>query len=199
MREFLKKKKVFILMLALVVGILGTTSTMAVLSASTGSIINIFKPADVNTHIEEEEDDQPLKANTNILKIPVVVNDGPSNAFIRARITISPSTSSVKLYAGSWSTLTGATKMFTQSQVVYDGSTFYNNGNWIYNSADGFYYYNLPVKAGDATASIFDAVVLKESADVTIYQESVLATDNYSLGVAAEVSKIEALFDRVDK
>lgn len=186
-------------MLALVVGIFGTTSTMAVLSAQTGSIINIFKPADVNTHIEEEEDDQPIKANTSILKIPVVVNDGPSNAFIRARITISPSTSGVKLYAGSWSALTGAAKMFTQSQVVYDGNAFYSNGNWIYNSADGFYYYNLPIQVGDSTASIFDAVVLTENADVTIYQESVLATEKYSLGVAAEVSEIEALFERVNK
>lgn len=199
MKEFFKKKKAMIITLALLVGIVATASTVALMTASTGSVTNIFKAADVNTHIDEEVDDQPVKPDTSILKIPVVVNDGPSNAFIRARVTISPSTSGVKLLAGSWSALTGEDKVFTQTSEVYNGTAFATNGNWIYCEEDGFYYYNLPVKKGDATTSIFDAVVLKENADVTIYQESVLATDVYKLGETVEVSEIQALFEEVNK
>lgn len=199
MKEFFKKKKAMIITLALLVGIVATASTVALMTASTGSVTNIFKAADVNTHIDEEVDDQPVKPDTSILKIPVVVNDGPSNAFIRARVTISPSTSGAKLLAGSWSALTGADKKFTQTGEVYNGTAFATNGNWIYCEADGFYYYNLPVEESDATTSIFDAVVLKENADVTIYQESVLATDVYKLGETVEVSEIQALFEEVNK
>lgn len=199
MKKFLKKKKVFIITLALALGIVATAATVAIMTATTGSVQNFFNPADVNTHIEEQVDDQTVKANTSILKAPVVVNDGPSNAFIRARITISPSTSGVKLLAGKWSAYTGADKIFTQKSEVFNGTDFADNGNWIYCEEDGFYYYNLPVEVDDHTASIFDAVVLKESADVTVYQEAVLATENFELGVTVDISTIQSLFDKVNE
>lgn len=199
MKKFLKKKKVFIITLALALGIVATAATVAIMTATTGSVQNFFNPADVNTHIEEQVDDQTVKANTSILKAPVVVNDGPSNAFIRARITISPSTSGVKLLAGEWSALTGADKVFTQKSEVFNGTVFADNGNWIYCQEDGFYYYNLPVQAEDTTASIFDAVVLTESADVTVYQESVLATDKFELDTKVDVKTIRALFEKVNE
>lgn len=199
MKKFLKKKKVFIITLALALGIVATAATVAIMTATTGSVQNFFNPADVNTHIEEQVDDQTVKANTSILKAPVVVNDGPSNAFIRARITISPSTSGVKLLAGEWSALTGADKVFTQKSEVFNGTVFADNGNWIYCQEDGFYYYNLTVQAGDTTASIFDAVVLTESADVTVYQESVLATDKFELDTKVDVKTIRALFEKVNE
>ena len=200
MKKFLKKKKVFIITLALALGIVATAATVAIMTATTGSVQNFFNPADVNTHIEEQVDDQTVKANTSILKAPVVVNDGPSNAFIRARITISPSTSGVKLLAGEWSALTGADKVFTQKSEVFNGTVFADNGNWIYCQEDGFYYYNIPVQAEDTTASIFDAVVLTESADVTVYQESVLATDKFELGTEVDdVETIQALFEKVNE
>lgn len=199
MKKFLKKKKVFIITLALALGIVATAATVAIMTATTGSVQNFFNPADVNTHIEEQVDDQTVKANTSILKAPVVVNDGPSNAFIRARITISPSTSGVKLLAGEWSALTGVDKVFTQKSEVFNGTVFADNGNWIYCQEDGFYYYNLPVQAEDTTASIFDAVVLTESADVTVYQESVLATDKFELGTEVDVETIQDLFEKVNE
>lgn len=199
MKKFLKKKKVFIITLALALGIVATAATVAIMTATTGSVQNFFNPADVNTHIEEQVDDQTVKANTSILKAPVVVNDGPSNAFIRARITISPSTSGVKLLAGEWSALTGADKVFTQKSEVFNGTVFADNGNWIYCQEDGFYYYNIPVQAEDTTASIFDAVVLTESADVTVYQESVLATDKFELDTKVDVKTIRALFEKVNE
>lgn len=212
MKKFFKNKKVFIITLVLAIGIAATAATVAVMTATTGSVHNFFSPADVNTHIEEDVDDQPVKPDTSIVKVPVVVNDGPSNAFIRARITISPSTSGVKLLAGEWSALTGADKVFTQSSEVFNGTAFLDNGNWIYCKEDGFYYYNLPVEARKEvaedeaydenkykTASLFDAVVLSESADVTVYQESVLATDSYELGKTVDVEIIRGLFEKVNE
>ena len=49
------------------------------------------------------------------------------------------------------------------------------------------------------TASLFDAVVLSESADVTVYQESVLATDSYELGKTVDVEIIRGLFEKVNE
>ena len=197
MRQFMKNKKMFVITLALVIGIAATSATMAILHAQTGTISNLFSAGDVNTHIDEDNDDQPVKPDTNILKSPVIVNDGPSNAFIRARITVSPSTAGVELFAGSWSALEGPNKTFTQASVVYDGTTFSNNGKWIYYANDGYYYYTLPVEVGASTTSLFDAVVLKESADVTIYQEAVLADSSYALDEEVDVMELKELFDSV--
>lgn len=199
MKKFFTKKKISIIILALVLGIAATTATMALMTDVTKEVVNHFNPAKVETHIDEKIDDQPVKPDTAILKSPVIVNDGPSNAFIRARITISPSTSGVMLLAGSWSKTTGADKVFTKSGEVFNGTAFVNNGNWIYCKADGFYYYTLPVESGKSTAAVFDAVVLKENADVTIYQEAVLATDVYSAQETVSVGEIQKLFENVNK
>lgn len=198
-KKFFKNKKVFVITFALALGIAATAVTTATMTDVSGRVINFFDPADVNTHIDEEVDDQVIRPNTSILKAPVVVNDGPSNAFIRARITISPSTSGVKLLAGKWSAYTGADKVFTQKSEVFNGTDFADNGNWIYCEEDGFYYYNLPIEVDDYTTSIFDAVVLKESADVTVYQEAVLATENFKLGETVDISTIQSLFDKVNE
>lgn len=197
MNLFLKNKKVFVIALILLCGIGVTSTTMAMLTDRTLVVTNLFSPGDVNTHIEEEIDDQPIVPDTAILKQPVIVNDGPSNAFIRARVTISPSTAGVQLLAGEWSVLEGADKMFSQNAVVYDGVSFRDNGAWLYCEEDGFFYYELPIAEGEHTASIFDAVVLSGSADVTIYQEAILAHDIYELGNSVELERLKELFDSV--
>ncbi len=197
MKLFIKNKKVFVITLILLIGIAATSATMAMLTAKTGTVTNIFTPGEINTHIDEEIDDQPVKIDTAVLKSPVIVNDGPSNAFIRARITITPSTAGVKLLAGDWSALEGADKTFSQKTVVYDGTAFADNGDWIYCAEDGFYYYTFPVEEGANTTSLFDAVILTESADVTIYQEAVLANETYALDEHVDVEEIKELFDSV--
>lgn len=206
MKKFFENKKAFVITLALLIGIVGVGSTMALLSATSNSVINTFASGAVNTHIEEEVDDQPVQANTEILKQPVIVNDGPSNAFIRARITISPSTAGVTLLTGTWDKLDGSDKKFTKKSEVYDGTEFKTNGDWIY--SDGYFYYAKPVSANptdnqNVTSSLFDAVVLAESADVTIYQESVFS-GQYEPGERVSekddecVKIIKAFFDDVN-
>lgn len=188
-----------IIALALVIGVIATAVTVAVVVASTDTLYNKFHAAAVETHIEEELDDQPVKANSHVLKIPQVVNDGKSNAFIRARITITPSDAGVQLMEGEWSAMEGADKVFSQQGVVYNGTTFMDNGNWIYCQEDGFYYYNLPVAVQAATEPLFAAVVLQENADITIYQEAVLAQTIYALDETVEVATIRELFDSVTR
>lgn len=197
MKNIIKNKKVFVIALVLLCGIAVTSTTLAMLTDRTGVVTNLFSAGDVNTHIEEKIDDQPIAADTAILKRPVVVNEGPSNAFIRARLTITPSSAGVKLLAGEWSAFEGADKEFLQTAVVYDENGFSNNGNWLYCEEDGFYYYTLPIAEGEQTASLFDAVMLNESADVTVYQEAVLAHDTYSLTENVEIDKLKDLFDSV--
>lgn len=197
MKLIKNNKKVFVIALALLCGIAVTSTTMAMLTDRTNVVTNLFSAGDVNTHIEEEIDDQPVVADTFILKQPVVVNDGPSNAFIRARVTITPSTAGVQLLAGEWSALEGTDKTFSQNAVVYDGMGFQDNRDWMYCEEDGFFYYAFPVVEGEQTASIFDAVILNESADVTIYQEAVLAHDIYELGERVELNQLKDLFDSV--
>lgn len=199
MNKSLKNTKSMIIALALVIGVIATAVTAALVIANTDTIYNKFHAAVVKSHIEEELDDQPVKANSHVLKIPQVVNDGESNAFIRARITITPSDAGVQLMAGEWSAMEGADKVFSQQGVVYDGTTFLDNGNWIYCQEDGFYYYNLPVAAKAATEPLFAAVVLQENADITIYQEAVLAQSIYALDKTVEVATIQKLFDSVTK
>jgi hypothetical protein len=201
-KEFMKNRKVFVLVFLLAVGIIGVfggKSTWAYLTANSFSLTNFFKPADVNSHIEEVVDDQPVKPGTKMLKKPVIINDGPSNSFIRARITVSPSTADVKLLSGSWSATTGANKVFTQYGIVYDGQNYTTNQSWVYNPADGFFYYVYPVAVGAKTASLFDAIVVDQNVDISIYQESVLATSQFPLGKSVDLSKIEALFDKVSQ
>lgn len=199
MNKLLKSTKSMIIALALVIGVIATAVTMAVVVASTDTLYNKFHVAEVETHIEEKLDDQPVKANSHVLKIPQVINDGKSNAFIRARVTITPSDAGVWLMEGEWSALEGADKVFSQQGIVYNGTTFMDNGNWIYCQEDGFYYYNLPVAAQAATESLFDAVVLQENADITIYQEAVLAQNIYALDETVEVATIRELFDSVTR
>lgn len=207
MKKFFENKKAFVITLALLIGIVGVGSTMALLSATSNSVINTFASGAVNTHIEEEVDDQPVEPEKAILKQPVIVNDGPSNAFIRARITISPSDAEVTLLAGTWDKLDGSDKKFTEESKVFNGTEFRTNGDWIY--SDGYFYYAKPVSADTAddknvTASLFDAVVLNENADITIYQESVFS-GQYETGKRVSekddecVKIIKAFFDDVNE
>lgn len=199
MNRIFKNTKSMIVALALVLGAIATAVTVAVVVASSGTIYNNFSAAKVETHIEEELDDQPVKADSYVLKTPKIVNDGESNAFIRARITITPSDAGVQLMAGEWSATEGADKVFTQKHEVYNRTNFCDNGNWIYCQEDGFYYYNLPVASKAATASLFDAVVLQENADITIYQEAVLAKSIYPIDKTVDRSTIQELFESVTR
>jgi alternate signal-mediated exported protein len=212
-QRFAKKKT--IIALVLVLGILGVGSTTALLKAQTGKVVNTFTVGDVNTHIEEKIDTEEVQANTAILKQPYIVNDGTSPAFVRARITISPSDAGVTLYAGTWQDDAGnelslyeqddqfASKKFAmdEASVVYQDAQFKNNENWVYNEDDGWYYYTVVTSPEEGenhcTATLFDAVQLTENADITVYQEAIFS-GAYEPGDVVDAAVIQAYFAQAD-
>ena len=101
MKEIWKKKKIFVITIALMVGIIGTAATFAIITATAGTVTNTFQAAKVATEIEEEFEGK-IKAGSTVKKNPSVKNTGISDAFVRARITISPEQTEVTLLNGTW-------------------------------------------------------------------------------------------------
>ena len=198
MKYLWKTKKVFLITVLLIVGILGTATTFALLTSATGTVVNHFWAGDVNTHIEEEFDGM-VEAGATVKKNPAIVNDGPSPAFIRARITISPATDLELLY-GTWTdgNFISADKKLEENSKV-------NMHNWSYNEADGFYYYHVVTAPGTdyaVTETLFDAVKIGTSVtqnfDITIYQEAVFA-EGYEAGAVVDTDVMVAAFAAVNK
>ena len=101
MKEIWKKKKIFVITIALMVGIIGTAATFAIITATAGTVTNTFQAAKVATEIEEEFEGK-IKAGSTVKKNPSVKNTGISDVFVRARITVSPEQTEVTLLNGTW-------------------------------------------------------------------------------------------------
>lgn len=101
MKEIWKKKKIFVITIALMVGIIGTAATFAIITATAGTVTNTFQAAKVATEIEEEFEGG-IRAGSTVKKNPSVKNTGISDAFVRVRITISPEQTEVTLLNGTW-------------------------------------------------------------------------------------------------
>ena len=88
-RKLLKNKKNRSLIIAIMIiaSIITTTGTIAYLSDISGLITNTISigEIDVETHLVEWLDSTPGEFS---LKQPHVVNDGPANAIIRVRVTV---------------------------------------------------------------------------------------------------------------
>ena len=84
MKEIWKKKKIFVITIALMVGIIGTAATFAIITATAGTVTNTFQAAKVATEIEEEFEGR-IKAGSTVKKNPSVKNTGISDAFVRVR------------------------------------------------------------------------------------------------------------------
>ena len=179
--QFLNNKKLILTLAACAVLAVGLSSTYAILKAQTNTVNNTFGLEQINTHIDEDFPEQEVKPGASIKKDVKIVNDGPSDAFIRARVTISPS----------------------DVGVITEGM----GENWEYNEADGWYYYKkvVPEVATETidnkTTSLFTTVKLsknlKENFDVTVYQEAV-GTGQYQAGETVDVEKIQPFFDAVN-
>lgn len=194
MREILKKKKTLICAIALVIGIFGTTATFAVIKATTNTVTNTFEAGDVQTRIDEDVD-PTVKKNSTVKKTPKITNEGKSDAFVRARITISPKKTDVTLLVGTWDG-----KNFTKTGEALNGNETDSDGHGWYLAADGWYYYNTPIAKGESTDTLFDAVKVgnvDKNFDITIYQEAVYS-GGYNAGEIVNLDTIKATFDAVD-
>ena len=205
MKYFWNNKKIFIVTILLVMGILGTATTFSLLTSNTVAVENSFSTAEVTTHIEEEFEGK-VEAGSTVKKTPSIVNDGPSNAYIRARITVSPEDADITLLLGNWEEME-----FTKTAELSQDAGYLNDGDsdgygWYYNEEDGFFYYNTTTTPDETsefhvTDTIFDAVFIgeeiKSDFDITIYQEAVYSGDDVP-GTKRTVQEIEAFFDEID-
>lgn len=187
-----KRKKAIFLSVILLISVLGVGLTLALVTDVTNVLANTFKIGELTTHIEEN-------VGSNGLKQPVIINDGPATAFIRARITVSPdywdnTDENISLKFGTWDGISPIRKDVDSDKDVYewpkaggfaaDSTLERNNGTYNdwYCTGDGWYYYTKPVAVGTATTQLFDAVIVgsnvTENFDITIYQEAVAVPEN---------------------
>lgn len=198
MREILKKKKTLICAIALVIGIFGTTATFAVIKATTNTVTNTFDAGDVKTRIDEDVD--PKVENSTVKKTPKITNEGKSDAFVRARITISPEKTDVTLLAGTWKDKNFTSKceaLKGDKNALFDAN---DNGYGWFLADDGWYYYNTPIAKEESTETLFDAVKVgnvDKNFDITIYQEAVYS-GGYNAGQTVDLDTIKAAFDAVN-
>lgn len=143
------KRHTLIASFLLVFAIAGVAGTVALAVATSDPVTNTFKAASLDTDITEE-------GSSPDEKIVTITNQKDSPAYIRVRITVSPE---------------NATKPLTIKDGWLDGN-------------DGFYYYHQAVEGnGGKTNPIIDSIDVdedyaktKEPFDVTVYQESCVAT-----------------------
>lgn len=153
-----------ILPLFLVLALATVGLTYAYLKANTSNLRNTFTVGEITTVIEEDP-----SIDTTIHKNPSVKNTGKNDSIIRMRVTISPSK--------------------IEEFLVENNSINYDSKTWVYNKADGFWYYQGVVKPGKSTTPLFtevkglikDGKIIEEFKDVndfqiTLYQEAVQAT-----------------------
>ena len=202
MKEIWKKKKIFVITIALIVGIIGTAATFAIITATAGTVTNTFQAAKVATEIEEEFEGG-IRAGSTVKKNPSVKNTGISDVFVRARITVSPELTEVMLLYGTWNGTA-----FSEKGKAVDGiateRTLYDpdsNGIGWYQGTDGWFYYNSPVAPGQNTDNLFDAVKIgnvTKNFDITVYQEAVFA-GSYEAKDQVELPVLKGFFAEVTK
>ena len=184
----------------LTMGLTGTAVTFASVKAVSNPVVNSFEAGEVKTSIEEDFDG-PIEKNKTVKKNPAVKNEGRSNAYIRARITISPEKDlDVTLLQGTWEN-----GQFTSQGTALGGSqgSMYDpDGDGIgwYIAGDGWYYYSAPVEPGALTETLFDAVKIGDVGgdfDITIYQEAVYSGADEA-GKTVSLQHIQSVFADVN-
>lgn len=183
MKKFFNKKRITILV-ALALMVVSVTGTLAVITANGGSVTNSFSVADVNTHlIEYINPSQVVNPGATITKEVAVVNDGPTVAYIRARITVSP-------------------------DLWHDGGDGIqldvDTNNWL-DGGDGFYYFKYVTDPSDAyntTKNLFNKVTIgskvETNFDITVYQEAVHAIGKTAdFATAIDLATMKAAFDSI--
>lgn len=173
MKRFLKNNMFLLLSLALVFALVG--STYAYLVATDSQIINSFRFAKVDTHINEQTGSGGIKEVT-------IQNDDISSVYVRARVLVS---------AGDVGAQFGA--FVGDSEPRDDNKVYvqYNSAAWYYDKDSGWFYYLhvLPGTSEGITEPTTEPLIHKvivgaqvtpeenSSFEVDVYEESVLTSD----------------------
>lgn len=169
-----KKHAIDVLLSVLLVALIASSTTLAYFVVSTDPLINTFTFAKVDTEIEEPNE------GTAQQKKPVIVNEGDTDVFVRARVIVA--------------TLPDSSQLMTAEDLLfqYNDSRYspFQDTDWIdteaywdesHVEADGWYYYSQKLASGNRTEPLFDGLRVKETVkedakfDVIVYHESVIA------------------------
>ena len=207
MKNFFKSHvKLCIAVLALSLVTVG--ATLALMVSQSNSVTNNFTAADIDTEIKEE-------LGSDMTKQVSITNQGPSDAYVRARIMVSGVKSTDVVVVGNASEATESDKVYLVMQNNGDSSgkwTKEDRDNSSY--SDDFYYYLDVLPGTDSqpdsaearqTSDLLTKVVLGKDLQgdrdfldkfsVAIYHESVLAIDQ---SAPINLAKVKSAFDAVD-
>lgn len=166
-----KRLATLLVSLLLVLGV-AVGGTVAFLSTRTDSKENTFTPSKVTCEVTET-------FNNNVKSNVAVQNTGDTTAFIRAAINV------------TWMSNQDAADQTVSSKVPVKNTDYSiqlaDNTNWI-QGADGYYYYQLPVKPQDSTEVLIEECKLQNNASVP---------DGYHLSVEIVASAIQSVPDSV--
>ena len=186
------------LIAALVLGLVVVNDTFALMTAPAKSVINTFSIAEIDTGIDE--------TLTEGNKQVSITNQGPSDAYIRARIMVSGVTAEqVSIVVDEPQNL--------ESEKVYlvmknNGDT---NGKWYKEEelndnkySEDFYYYLGVVTAKGSTSNLLEKVVFGSALEsdqeflagfnITVYHESVLAIEKPGEGQNPDLNMVKRAF-----
>lgn len=196
MKKFFKSHvKLCIAVLALSLVTVG--ATLALMVSQSNSVTNQFTAADIDTEIQEVLDDDMTKQVS-------ITNQGPSDAYVRARIMVSGVNPDNVLIVNSESQANAPDKVY----LVMNADSTQTPWNWEKDGnaatySDDFYYYLDVLEAGKSTNKLLEKVVLGsdlQTADflanftVTIYHESVLAIDQPAEGTSPDLDMVKGAF-----
>ena len=195
MKNFFKSHvKLCIAVLALSLVTVG--ATLALMVSASNSVTNNFTAADIDTEIHETL----TKGNKQVS----IYNNGPSDAYVRARIMVSGVNPDNVLIVNSESQANAPDKVY----LVMNADSTQSPWNWEKDGnaatySDDFYYYLDVLEAGKSTNKLLEKVVLGsdlQTADflanftVTIYHESVLAINQPEEGTSPDLDMVKGAF-----
>ena len=147
--------RVIVIIIALsITAAIGIGSTIAYLVARTPPVDNTFTPVAVSCQIHENFD----TAN-NVKRDVTVENTGDISAYIRVAIVVNWVSDSGTVYGGG-------------PVAGTDYSISINDADWFI-CTDGFYYYKMPVDAGNHTTVLINSIAPVEGTEPEGYSLSV--------------------------
>ena len=176
---FKSKISLWASVLALVI-VIGVGVTMALSAVNSNPVNNTFAVADIDTEIDEVLDNGNKQVS--------ITNNGPSDAYVRARIMVSGVNPGNVVIVDKVPTTVEANKVYLvmQNNGIGDKQWTKEDSNTNGNYSDDFYYYLGVLAEDQKSANLLEKVVLGsnlqkedflDTFSVTIYHESVVATN----------------------
>lgn len=165
----------------------------------TMTVNNPFDTGKYDTNVTEDfnpEDGKNWEPGATVNKDVEVNNTGKYDVLVRVKFDekwVNKTDSSITK-ANTGMDLTTSQDNATDGLTTADGSvvkkTLANSDKWVYNTADGYWYYKANLKASESTGKFLDAVTLLEDADMgsyittNYYTEAEIAPEKTEIGAS---------------